>query len=721
MLNPPIEQQITETLEKNYMPYAMSVIISRAIPEIDGFKPSHRKLLYTMYKMGLINGARTKSANIVGQTMKLNPHGDAAIYETMVRLTSGNEALLHPFVDSKGNFGKQYSRDMAYAAPRYTEAKLDPICNELFGEIDKDTIDFVDNYDGTMKEPVLLPVTFPTILVNPNQGIAVGMASNICSFNLRELCAATIALVQNEKCDLRSVMPAPDFSTGASLILNPEEMDKIYETGRGSFRLRAKYNYDKKNNCIEIYEIPYTTATEVIIDRVVELIKANKIREITDIRDETDLGGLKLTIDLKRGTDPDKLMMRLYKMTSLEDSFSCNFNVLIHGQPRVLGVREILKEWISFRKGCICRRLKYDIKNKKEKLHLLLGLKKILLDIDKAIRIVRETELDEMVVPNLMEGFSIDKTQAEFVAEIKLRNLNKQYILKRTAETDALAEEIESLLATLASDRAIKKLVISSLQEISKKFGKERKTEIIAGEEIETITEEETIEDYNLKIFFTRENYLKKISLVSLRSAAEQKLKEDDVIVSEFDASNRWDVLLFSNQNNVYKLKISDIHDCKASALGEYLPNLLGLSDDERIVYAVPTEKYTGYMLFGFENGKVAKTAMGSYATKLNRKKLTNAYGSASPLIQILYIPEDTAITLASTSGKWLTFDSAALEVKTTRSTQGVQVMRMRKGHTLSGMQLATEETMQYKSKNIPSGGYYPTEEAEAETQLSLF
>ncbi len=721
MTNPPIEQQITETLEKNYMPYAMSVIISRAIPEIDGFKPSHRKLLYTMYKMGLINGARTKSANIVGQTMKLNPHGDAAIYETMVRLTSGNEALLHPFVDSKGNFGKQYSRDMAYAAPRYTEAKLDPICNELFGEIDKDTVDFTDNYDGTMKEPVLLPVSFPTILVNPNQGIAVGMASNICSFNLRELCEATIALVKDEKSDIRSVMPAPDFSTGASLILNPEEMDKIYETGRGSFRLRAKYNYDKKNNCIEIYEIPYTTATEVIIDRVVELIKANKIREITDIRDETDLGGLKLTIDLKRGADPDKLMMRLYKMTSLEDSFSCNFNVLIHGQPRVMGVREILKEWISFRKGCICRRLEYDIKNKKEKLHLLQGLKKILLDIDKAIRIVRETELDEMVVPNLMEGFAIDKTQAEFVAEIKLRNLNKQYILKRTAETDALAAEIESLLATLASDRAIKKLIISSLQEISKKFGKERKTEIVAGEEVETITEEETIEDYNLKIFFTRENYLKKISLVSLRSAAEQKLKEDDVIVSEFDASNRWDVLLFSNQNNVYKLKISDIHDCKASTLGEYLPNLLGLSDDERIVYAVPTEKYTGYMLFGFENGKVAKTAMESYATKLNRKKLTNAYGSASPLIQILYIPEDTSITLVSTSGKWLTFDSAALEVKTTRSTQGVQVMRMRKGHTLSGMQLATEETMQYKSKNIPSGGYYPTEETEADTQLSLF
>ncbi len=723
MTNPPIEQQITETLEKNYMPYAMSVIISRAIPEIDGFKPSHRKLLYTMYKMGLITGPRTKSANIVGQTMKLNPHGDAAIYETMVRLTAGNEALLHPFVDSKGNFGKQFSRDMAYAAPRYTEAKLDGICTELFGEIDKNTVDFVDNYDGTMKEPVLLPVTFPTILVNPNQGIAVGMASNICSFNLRELCEATIALIKSEKADLREVMPAPDFSTGAYLILDVAEMDKIYETGRGSFRLRAKYNYDKKNNCIEIYEIPYTTATEVIIDRVVELIKNNKIREITDIRDETDLGGLKLTIDLKRGTDPDKLMMRLFKMTTLEDSFSCNFNVLIDGQPRVMGVREILKEWIRFRRGCICRRLEFDIKNKKDKLHLLLGLKKILLDIDKAIRIVRETELDEEVVPNLMAGFGIDKIQAEFVAEIKLRNLNKQYILKRTAETDALAEEIEKLTYILSNDKEIKKLIIASLKETAKKYGKDRKTEIIAGEDVETVTDVEEIEDYNLKIFFTRENYLKKISLVSLRSAAEQKLKEDDVIISEFDASNRWDVLLFSNQQNVYKMRLCDVNDCKASALGEYLPNLLGLSDEERIVYAVPTDKYTGYMLFGFENGKVAKTEMQSYATKTNRKKLTSAYSGASPLIDTLYVAENTAVTLYSTSGKLLTFNTEDLEAKSTRATQGVQVMRMRKGHTLSKMALATEETLQYKSRNIPSGGYYPTsEEAPADDgQISLF
>ncbi len=723
MTNPPIEQQITETLEKNYMPYAMSVIISRAIPEIDGFKPSHRKLLYTMYKMGLISGTRTKSANIVGQTMKLNPHGDAAIYETMVRLTSGHEALLHPFVDSKGNFGKQFSRDMAYAAPRYTEAKLDAICTELFGEIDKNTVDFTDNYDGTMKEPVLLPVTFPTILVTPNQGIAVGMASNICSFNLRELCEATIAFIKNEKADLRAHMPAPDFSTGASLILNEEEMDRIYETGRGSFRLRAKYNYDKKNNCIEIYEIPYTTATEVIIDRVVELIKGNKIKEISDIRDETDLGGLKLAIDLKRGTDPDKLMMRLYKMTSLEDSFSCNFNVLIDGQPRVMGVREILKEWTRFRKGCICRRLEYDIQNKKEKLHLLLGLKKILLDIDKAIRIVRETEKDEDVVPNLMEGFSIDKVQAEYVAEIKLRNLNKQYILKRTAETEALAEEIENLTYILSSDSEIKKLIIATLKETAKKYGKDRKTEIIAGEEVETISVQEEVEDYNVKIFFTRENYLKKISLVSLRSAGEQKLKEDDEIISEFDASNRWDLLLFSNQQNVYKMRISDIVDCKASSLGDFAPNLLGLSGDERIVYAVPTDKYTGYMLFGFENGKVAKTEMASYATKLNRKKLQNAYSGASPLISVLYIPENTMVTLESTSGKLLTFSAEDLEPKTTRGTQGVQVMRMKKGHTLSKMYLAKEETMQYKSRNIPSGGYYPQSDApeEDDGQISLF
>ncbi len=724
MSNPPIKQQITDTLEKNYMPYAMSVIISRAIPEIDGFKPSHRKLLYTMYKMGLLTGGRTKSANIVGQTMKLNPHGDAAIYETMVRLTSGNEALLHPFVDSKGNFGKQFSRDMAYAAPRYTEAKLDSICAELFGEIDKNTVDFMDNYDGTMKEPVLLPVTFPSILVNPNQGIAVGMASNICSFNLKEICEATIALIKNEKADIKAVMPAPDFSTGAYLILNDGEMDKIYETGRGSFRLRAKYNYDKKNNCIEIYEIPYTTATEVIIDRVVELIKNNKIREISDIRDETDLGGLKLTIDLKRGTDPDKLMMRLYKLTTLEDSFSCNFNILIDGQPRVMGVREILKEWTRFRKGCICRRLEFDIKNKKDKLHLLLGLKKILLDIDKAIRIVRETERDEDVVPNLMVGFDIDKIQAEFVAEIKLRNLNKQYILKRTAETEALAEEIENLTYILSNDNEIKKLIIASLKETAKKYGKDRKTEIIAGEDIETITEVEEVEDYNLKIFFTRENYLKKISLVSLRSAAEQKLKEDDEIVSEFDASNRWDVLLFSNKQNVYKMRISEINDCKASSLGEFLPNLLGLDGDERIVYAVPTDKYTGYMLFGFENGKVAKTEMESYATKLNRKKLTNAYSGASPLIDVLYISENTAVTLYSTSGKLLTFHTEDLEPKSTRGTQGVQVMRMRKGHSLSAMQLASEDTMQYKSKNIPSGGYYPASdasEAEDDGQISLF
>ncbi|MDD6309390.1 MAG: DNA topoisomerase (ATP-hydrolyzing) subunit A [Clostridia bacterium] len=722
MTNPPIDQRITDTLEKNYMPYAMSVIISRAIPEIDGFKPSHRKLLYTMYKMGLLTGAKTKSANVVGQTMKLNPHGDAAIYETMVRLTTGNEALLHPFVDSKGNFGKHFSSYMAYAAPRYTEVKLDGICAELFGEIDKDTVDFVDNYDGTMQEPTMLPVTFPSVLVSPNQGIAVGMASNICSFNLTELCETTVQYLKNENCNLRETLPAPDFSTGGYVIVNAAEMDKIYETGRGSFRLRAKYVYDKQNNCIEIKEIPYTTKTEVIIDRVAELIKGNKIREITDIRDETDLSGLKITIDLKRGTDADKLMKKLYKMTSLEDSFSCNFNILINGSPRVMGVREILQQWTLFRMECIRRRIRFDIQNKSDKLHLLLGLKMILLDIDKAIRIVRETEADELVVPNLMEGFEIDRLQAEFVAEIKLRNLNKQYIIKRTAETDALADEIQNLKATLESEKAIKKLVIESLQKIAKKYGKERKTQIIAGEDVEPCTESDEVEDYNVKIFFTRDNYLKKISLVSLRSASEQKLKEDDVILTQFDASNRWDVLLFSNMQNVYKLRLCEVQDCKASALGEFLPNLLGLSAEERIVYAVPTDKYTGYMLFGFENGKIAKTEMASYATKLNRKKLQNAYGGASPLVSILFIEEDTEITLFSTSGKILTFPTAAIQPKSTRGTQGVQVMKMRKGHTLSAMQLTTEETAQYKSRNIPSGGYYPaTEEETDDGQLSLF
>ncbi len=723
MKNPPIDQQITDTIEKNFMPYAMSVIISRAIPEIDGFKPSHRKLLYTMYKMGLINGARTKSANVVGQTMKLNPHGDAAIYETMVRLTTGNEALLHPFVDSKGNFGKVFSRDMAYAAPRYTEVKLDGICTELFGEIDKNTVDFTDNYDGTMLEPTMLPVTFPTILTSPNQGIAVGMASNICSFNLAELCETTARLIQNEKCNLRETLPAPDFSTGGYIIVNDAEMEKIYETGRGSFRLRAKYTYDKANNCIEVKEIPYTTTTEVIIDRVAELIKNNKIREITDIRDETDLSGLKLTIDLKRGTDPDKLMTRLYKMTSLEDPFSCNFNILVDGSPRVMGVREILQEWTRFRTQCVRRRLTFDIKNKKEKLHLLLGLKKILLDIDKAIRIVRETESDDMVVPNLMEGFSIDKVQAEFVAEIKLRSLNKQYILKRTAETEALEDEIARLTAILESEKEIKKIIIASLRETAKKYGKPRKTEMVADGEIEVYNAEEEVEDYNLKIFFTRDNYLKKISLVSLRSAAEQKLKDEDEILCEFDASNRWDILLFSSSQNVYKLKLSDVPDCKASALGAYLPNLLELSEGERILYAVPTNTYTGYMLFGFENGKIAKTEMASYATKLNRKKLQNAYSGVASLAGILYIPEECQVTLFSTSGKLLTFETAAIQAKTTRGTQGVQVMKMRKGHTLSKMRLADEETASYKSRNLPSGGYYPSTEDEKEDdgQLSLF
>ena len=723
MDNQPVVQKITDTLELNYMPYAMSVIISRAIPEIDGFKPSHRKLLYTMYKMGLITGNRTKSSNVVGQTMKLNPHGDMAIYETMVRMTKGNAALLHPFVDSKGNFGKQYSRDMAFAAPRYTEVKLDEFCREIFGDIDKDTVDFADNYDGTMKEPLLLPVALPTILLNANQGIAVGMASNICSFNLKELCEATIAIIKHPNCDITDILPAPDFPGGAYLIYNRETMQEIYKTGRGSFRLRSKYIYDKKNNCIEISEIPYTTTSEAIIDKVVELIKDNKLKEISDIRDETDLSGLKITIDIKRGVDPDKLMTRLFKSTSLEDTFSCNFNVLIDGAPKVLGVYDILNEWIKFRVSCIKRGIGFDINKKKDKLHLLLGLKEILLDIDKAIRIVRDTEKDEDVVPNLMKGFNIDEIQAEYVAEIKLRNLNKQYILKRLEDIETLIDEIKHLEEILASEKEIKKVIIKDLQAIIKKYATERKTQIISDEEIAEYKEEQFIENYNLKVFFTKENYFKKISLVSLRSASEQKLKENDEIVCEFESSNIADVLFFSDKENVYKARLHEISDCKASAWGEYLPNILGLPDDEKIVYAVPTEKYTGNILFAFENGKVAKVPMASYETKTNRKKLANAYGHASPLAAVLYMPEEEDIALFASSGKILVTSSENVPLKATRSTQGVQIMRLKKGSTLKNMLLLKEaglaEPENYRTRNIPSGGHYPS--GSDDPQISLF
>jgi len=721
--NPPVLKNITDTLEENYMPYAMSVIISRAIPEIDGFKPSHRKLLYTMYKMGLLSGGRTKSANIVGQTMKLNPHGDMAIYETMVRMTKGNAALLHPLVDSKGNFGKQYSRDMAFAASRYTEAKLADICREIFTDIDKNTVEFQDNYDATMKEPCMLPVSFPTILLNANQGIAVGMASNICSFNLKELCEATIALIKKPNTDISDILIAPDFPTGGYIIYNKEQLQEIYKTGRGSFKLRSKYNFDKKNNCIEIYEIPYTTTSEAIIDKLIELIKANKIKEISDIRDETDLNGLKITLDIKKGVDADKLMTRLFKMTPLEDSFGCNFNILINGSPRVMGVYEILNEWTKFRIDCIQRMLAFDIAKKKDKLHLLLGLKQILLDIDRAIKIVRETEDDDQVVPNLMEAFGIDKIQAEFVAEIKLRNLNKQYILKRIEETALLQEEIQNLEYILSSEKEVKKMIISDLQGVIKKYAQDRKTELLEIGEVTEYKEEQYIEDYNLKIFFTRDNYLKKISLVSLRSASEQKLKEGDEIICEFDSVNRADILLFSNQQNVYKLKLHEVADCKASAWGEFLPNILGLENDEKIIYAVPTEKYEGLMLFAFENGKIAKVPMESYITKLNRKKLTNAYGSASPLANALFIPEECDILITADSGKLLVANSSDIPLKTTRHTQGVQVMRLKKGSILSGISLPEDSSLSdplaYKAKTLPSGGYYP--KGDDDPQLSLF
>jgi len=721
-----IEQPITDTLEKNYMPYAMSVIVSRAIPEIDGFKPSHRKLLYTMYKMGLLTGNRTKSANVVGQTMKLNPHGDMAIYETLVRLTRGNDALLHPFVDSKGNFGKQYSRDMAFAAPRYTEVKLDKICHEIFKDIDKNTVDFVDNYDGTMKEPALLPTTFPNILVNPNQGIAVGMASSICSFNLEEVCETTIAFLKDENVDVVSTLKAPDFSTGGQLIYNEKSIREIYATGRGSVKLRAKYRYDPKNNCIEIYEIPYSTTIEAIIDKIVELVKQNRIREISDIRDETDLSGLKIVLDLKKNTDPDKLMNKLFKLTPLQDSFACNFNVLINGKPMVLGVKGILREWTLFRINCIKRQIAFDIEKKSDKLHLLKGLKKILLDIDKAIKIIRETEQEAEVVPNLMKGFDIDQVQAEFIAEIKLRNLNKEYILKRTDEIDSLEKEIEDLQKTFKDESRIKKIIIKELKEVAQKYGKPRRTEIIMEETIVDDTAEENfIEDYNLKIFLTKQNYLKKISLVSLRGSSEQKLKEEDTIIQEIEASNKFDLLLFSNKYTVYKLKIHEINDCKASSLGEYLPNLLEMEPDEKIIYIVATDNYSGYMLFGFENGKVAKIDFSSYATKTNRKKLTNAYSNLSRLVYIKWIKEDVDLVAFSSINKVLVFNTAGINPKTTRDSQGVQVLKAKKGSTMvqiKGMdEVRFVDVDYYRTKNIPATGCYLKPEDRVDEQLRLW
>ncbi len=719
------EQAISETLELNYMPYAMSVIVSRAIPEIDGFKPSHRKLLYTMYKMGLLNGGRTKSANIVGQTMRLNPHGDGAIYETMVRLARGNETLLHPFVDSKGNFGKVYSRDMAYAAARYTEAKLDPICGEIFKDIDSDTVDMVDNYDATMLEPTLLPTTFPNVLVSANQGIAVGMASNICSFNLKEVCDTAIALMKNPDHDILETLPGPDFSTGAELLFDEATTREIYATGRGSFKLRAKWRYVKEGNLIEITEIPYSTATEIIMDKVAELIKAGKIKEIADMRDETDLGGLKLTIDLKRGVEPDKLMQKLFRLTSLQDSFPCNFNILIAGMPRVMGVGEILEEWTAWRTDCIKRRLFFQIGKKEDRLHLLKGLERILLDIDKAIRVIRETEQENEVVPNLMIEFGIDEIQANFVAEIKLRNINKEYILKQTRAISDLEKEIADLQDTLNSPRKLKNVIIKELQAVADKFGKPRRTEILY-EVAEAAVEEEAQEvpDYPVTVFVSKEGYLKKITAQSLRMSGEQKLKEGDSLSFSTEATNRNEILVFTNQYQCYKARLSDFEDGKASQLGDYLPQKLGMDPGETVLQVVLTGNYQGFVLFFFENGKAAKVPLNAYETKTNRRKLTGAYSDKSPLIKVVSMEEDAQMAVYSSDSRAAIFSTAQLLPKTTRNTQGVAVLTLKKKAVLTDAvtleQSGIVNASRYRTKTIPSAGALLKEEDTQEKQTAF-
>ena len=718
------EQAISETLELNYMPYAMSVIVSRAIPEIDGFKPSHRKLLYTMYKMGLLTGGRTKSANIVGQTMRLNPHGDAAIYETMVRLAKGNETLLHPFVDSKGNFGKVYSRDMAYAAARYTEAKLDPICAEVFKDIDSDTVDMVDNYDATMKEPALLPTTFPNVLVSANQGIAVGMASNICSFNLREVCDTAIALMKNPDHDILETLPGPDFSTGGELLFDEAATREIYSTGRGSFRLRAKWRYVKDGNLIEITEIPYTTATEVIMDKVAELIKAGKIKEIADMRDETDLGGLKLTIDLKRGVDPEKLMQKLFRLTPLQDSFPCNFNILIAGMPRVMGVGEILDEWTAWRTDCVKRRIFFQIQKKEDRLHLLKGLERILLDIDKAIAIIRETELENEVVPNLMIGFGIDEIQANYVAEIKLRNINKEYILKQTRAIDDLEGEIADLRDTLNSPRKLKNVIIKELQAVADKFGQPRRTEILYDAQETAPEEEDDVPDYGVTVFVSKEGYLKKMTAQSLRMSGEQKFKEGDSLSFSQETTNRAEFLVFTDRYQCYKSRLSDFDDGKASQLGDYLPQKLGFEAGENLVALVFCGDYKGFILFFFENGKAAKVPLSAYETKTNRKKLTGAYSDKSPLIKAVALDADEQMAVYSTDGRAAIFSTAQLLPKTTRNTQGVAVMTLKKKATLRDAVLLTQSGIvnesRYRTKTIPSAGAVLKEEDSAEKQQTF-
>lgn len=717
-----VEQLVSETLETNYMPYAMSVIMSRAIPEIDGFKPSHRKLLYTMYKMGLINGGRIKSANIVGRTMQLNPHGDAAIYETMVRLAKGNETLLHPYIDSKGNFGKSYSKNMAYAASRYTEAKLESICSELFGDIDKDTVDFVDNYDNTMKEPTLLPVSFPSVLVNMNSGIAVGMASNICSFNLREICDTTIGIIKNPDFDIFETLKAPDFIGGGQIIYNREALEEVYNTGRGSVRIRAKYSYDKSSNCIDITEIPATTTCEAIIEKIIEKVKAGSFKEISDIRDETDKSGLKITIDLKRGTDPDKLMKKLFKATPLEDSFSANFNILVAGVPKVMGVKEILEEWIAFRTECVKRRVYFDLSKAKEKLHLLLGLKKILLDIDKAIKIVRETEEEAEVVPNLMIGFGIDEIQAEYVAEIKLRHLNREYILKRISDVEDLKKSIEDMEDILGSKSRVKKIIVDELTKVAEKYGKDRCSEIIYSvEEDEEIVED--IPDYEVNLFFTKDGYFKKITPLSLRMGGEQKLKENDEIICSVNTKNSVELLFFTDKCQVYKAKASDFDDTKASVLGDFIPTKLEFEKDEKPVYMAVTADYKGYMLFFFENGKVAKVTMSGYATKTNRKKLIKAYSDKAPIVSIMYVEDDTDVVLTSTSGRHLLINTGAVSAKAAKDTAGVNVMTLKKYNKLQSARAYVEgeftKPHRYRTKTLPAAGATLSADDTAE-QLSL-
>lgn len=718
-----VEQFITETLETNYMPYAMSVILSRAIPEIDGFKPSHRKLLYTMYKMGLLNGPTIKSANIVGRTMQLNPHGDAPIYETMIRLSRGNEALLYPYVQSKGNFGKAYSRNMQYAASRYTEAKLEPIAAELFADIDKDTVDFVDNYDNTMKEPTLFPVTFPSVLVNANLGIAVGMASSICSFNLKEICEATENLIKNPDYDVCDSVKAPDFIGGGQIVYNEAQMREIFRTGRGSFKVRAKYTYDKPNNCIDITEIPPTTTSEAIIDKIIEKVKGGTAREISDVRDETDKKGLKITIDLKRGTDPDKLMKKLFKSTSLEDSFACNFNVLIAGVPRVLGVRDLLLEWIAFRSECVRRRVYFDLSKAKERLHLLEGLQKILLDIDKAIRIIRSTEEESEVVPNLMIGFGIDKIQAEYVAEIKLRHLNREYILKRTKDIENLRADIEDMEDILSSKARIKKIIVSELQDVVKKYDKPRRSEILYAESLEDDEPVEEIPDYPVHLFFTKDGYFKKITPQSLRMSGEQKLKDGDSVVQTLEATNNTDLLFFTDRCQVYKAKAADFDDTKASVLGDFVPTHLHMDPGESAIYMAVTTDYKGYMLFFFENGKLAKVDLSAYETKTNRKKLIKAYCEKFPLAAIRQITEDCELVVQSTAGRILLLNTGAITPKTTKDTQGVAVMTLKKGHRLSSVRDYKEgefvKPARYRTRSLPAAGALLSAE-DAGEQLTL-